>query len=412
VNGFEALERFGRRVARVQDAWLERSMPLRGARDGFLLKVSAARYPRRRHSMLMVAALAVLVGVLVVASRAWLEPKPVVALVRSRAVPEHSWLRSDARERLPIAFSDGSRVTLEPGARVRLAELRPTGATLAVESGELDVAVQHSTQTDYRLSLGPFVVNVTGTRFLVSFSPERDLLRLTMTEGSVVVSGCALGDPRPLRAGETLTASCRDGHFEISRGQATTLPAPAVAEPTRIEPRVTASETNAGPRASLRATRPEVESSWQSAARAGDFEKALGKVDAAGFDVACERGSSDELALLADVARFGNRPQQAIHALSTLRRRFGGSARASVAAFTLARIHFDQRGAYDEAARWFRTYLKEQPNGPFGREAQGRLMEALYRGGDRSGAAKVAENYLTANPSGPHARLARSLVSR
>jgi hypothetical protein len=282
---------------------------------------------------------------------------------------------------------------------------------LAVESGALDVAVRHKAHTDYRLSLGPFVVKVTGTRFSVSFSPEEDLLRLTMNEGSVVVSGCALGDPRPLRAGETLTASCRKGHFEISRGQAASA-APVVVVP-RAEASASAGVTvEEAPRVAVRAPRPAPDSGWQSAAHDGDFQKALGRVDATGFEAECERASSVELALLADVARFGNRPRQAIHALSSLRRRFAGSARASVAAFTLARIHFDQRGAYDEAARWFRTYLKEQPSGPLAREAQGRLMEALYRGGDRVGAAKVADNYLTLNPSGPHSRLARSLVAR
>ena len=42
----------------------------------------------------------------------------------------------------------------------------------------------------------------------------------------------------------------------------------------------------------------------------------------------------------------------------------------------------------------------------------GRLMEALYRAGDRSGASRIADAYLTANPTGPHARLARTLVGR
>jgi outer membrane protein assembly factor BamD (BamD/ComL family) len=58
------------------------------------------------------------------------------------------------------------------------------------------------------------------------------------------------------------------------------------------------------------------------------------------------------------------------------------------------------------------VYLKEQPGGPLAREAQGRLMEALYRGGDRAGASRTAEAYLSANPSGPHARLARTLLGR
>lgn len=415
MTDLDTLQALGKRVAGAQDKWLEAAAPLDSARDNFLLRVGASR--RARRGLWLVAAAATL-GVMLGAgllggSRAWFSSRTVQAMVNSHPAPQDSWIRSEASERLPIDFSDGSRITLEPGSRVRLAELRANGATLAVETGALDVAVKHQVQTDYRLSLGPFLVRVTGTQFKVSFSPEQDVLKVAMREGSVVVSGCALGDPRPLRSGETLTASCRDSRFEISRGQVADAHAPpAVEHPAAAVPVVPLTSLDESVRGAARAARPEGEPSWQSLARAGKFEKALGSVDVLGFPAECERASSEELALLADVARFGRRPQQAIMALSSLRRRFPTSSLASVAAFNIARVHFDQRGAYDDAARWFRVYLKEQPGGALAREAQGRLMEALYRGGDRSGASRIADAYLAANPNGPHARLARTLVSR
>jgi TolA-binding protein len=186
----------------------------------------------------------------------------------------------------------------------------------------------------------------------------------------------------------------------------------AAAEPAAAAPVAPLGGAEESARTTARSTRPDGDSSWQTLARAGKFEKALGTVDVRGFGAECERASSEELALLADVARFGRRPQQAIMALSSLRRRFPSSSLASVAAFNIARVHFDQRGAYDDAARWFRVYLKEQPGGPLAREAQGRLMEAQYRGGDRASASRTADAYLAANPNGPHARLARTLLGR
>lgn len=416
----ESLERLGRRVASVQDGWLERAAPIEAARDGFLLRAGAAS---RGRSVLWLAVAAVAVGAVlgvgaIIGPRAFWSPRPVLALVHTQPATPNSWIQSEPAERLPIDFSDGSRITLEPGSRVRIAELRANGATLAVEAGSLDVSVKHQQKTDYRLSLGPFLVRVTGTRFNVSFSPDRDLLRLTMREGTVVVSGCALGDPRPLRAGESLTASCRDNHFEISRGGQTASAAPAAGQAA------TPGEQSTTPTAPIDATRDSAtrlsartpraeELSWQALARAGKFDKALASVDgASGFSAECERASGDDLALLADMARLNSRPQQAIYALTALRRRFPGSQRASLAAFNIARVHFDQRGAYDEAARWFRTYLREQPGGALVREAQGRLMEALYRAGDRDSAQRVAESYLNANPTGPYARFARSLLGR
>ncbi len=426
-----ALSELGTHVGQIQDEWLEHAVPLTSARVGFLLRLGSARKQSRAPRAMWLVAAALSLGA-VLSAGAILGPKvlwaerPVSASVRSHAAAEDSWIRSEASEHLPIDFSDGSRITLEPGSRVRLAELRPNGATVAVEAGGLDVSVKHRAATDYRLTLGPFLVKVTGTRFNVAYSPERDSLRLSMREGSVVVSGCALGDPRPLRAGEALTASCRDSQFEISLGQlakpdAAAAPKEPPAAPADgpvlrgidslpMEGEGVSEPAKEAPRSlGLRAP---ADGPWQDLARAGKFNKALGSLDATGFQKECERGSSAELSLMADVARFGKRPQQAILALSTLRRRFPGSAGASVAAFNLARVHFDQRGAYHEAARWFRTYLKEQPGGPLAREAQGRLMESLYRAGDREAAARIADAYLTSNPAGPHARLARTLLGR
>ena len=417
------LTQLGKRVATLQDAWLERAVPLEAARDEFLLRAGAARRSRRI-PLLLAAALAIgaCVGVLVlVLPRTLLAPAPVVAKVNDRAAGQDTFIHSTAGQNLPIDFSDGSRITLEPSSRVRIAERRSTGATLAVESGGLDVSVKHQRDTDYRLRLGPFLVRVTGTRFKVRFSPEQDVLRVTMTEGAVVVSGCALGDPRPLRAGESLLASCRDSHFEISRGEAaqsspSALPqgaAPSGAESEVAREPVGVEAANSGDAAPVPSMhRGAGEPSWQALARAGQFDKALGNVDARGFAVECGRASAEDLGLLADMARLRTRPHDAVQALVALRRRFPRSDRAAVAAFNIARVEFDQRASYAEAARWFRTYLREQPSGPLVREAEGRLMEALYRSGDRDGAVRLAERYLAANPNGPHARVARSLLAR
>jgi hypothetical protein len=164
--------------------------------------------------------------------------------------------------------------------------------------------------------------------------------------------------------------------------------------------------------ASSEATHPSSHrrSDWQALARATRFGEALAAAKASGFASECTRASADELALLADLARYGHDTADEARALRLLRTRFAGTKRASLAAFGLGKLEFDDHGSYAEAAEWFRVYLRERPRGELSREANGRLLEATLRGGRTSAARELALQYLRDYPNGPHAELARSLL--
>ena len=83
-----------------------------------------------------------------------------------------------------------------------------------------------------------------------------------------------------------------------------------------------------------------------------------------------------------------------------------------MSAFTLGRIAYDERRNYREAARWFQSYLREEPLGGLAREAAGRLIESQRAAGDIAGARESASSYLGKYPAGPHAALARSVLNR
>lgn len=413
------LQRLGREVAAEQDRALAQDLSLGSVRARVLAQ------PVRRPLRVKVWASVALVGAAAaaVAVYGFTRPRaPLAASFGDHPLAVGEWVSATEPGSPHIRFSDGSEVALSPGSRARLATLDSVGAHLVLESGAADVRVTPGHGARYRVSLGPFAVDVTGTRFDVGFRPSDELFTLTLHEGKVVVSGCVLGEGRTLLAGESLSASCRAGHFEISAlgietaaAAQSALAAPSAAPTPEAEPGAELAidpDASAAPAAAPPHDAAPVVPSWQGLSGQGRFADAYSVIAIDGFEAAVSRASVPELALLGDTARFAGKPGDALTAYQALRSRGAGSAAAKQAAFSIARVHFDQRAAYAEAARWFRTYLAEQPGGPLAREAEGRLMESLSRAGDRVGARKVAEEYLAKYPRGPHERVARQLLAR
>ncbi len=174
---------------------------------------------------------------------------------------------------------------------------------------------------------------------------------------------------------------------------------------------MTVEPSGAPPAASARHnTLPLVSPSWRDLAASGQYRAALEQAENDGFEGLCEKSNLSDLLALSEAARFAGRVDRARLALTALRDRFSGQAAASVATFTLGRLAFDSSRDYLGAARWFRVYLSEQPKGSLAREAEGRLVESLKRGGDHAGAKAAARDYLARYPDGPQSRLAQQIV--
>jgi ferric-dicitrate binding protein FerR (iron transport regulator) len=370
------------------------------------------------------------------------EPQPIAA----RLAQDHTdleigqFVQAPQEREVALRFSDGSQIAVARKSRARLMGLRNTGADVSLESGSMNVKVQHREDTSWHIGAGPYGVHVIGTRFDVRYQPEDDTFELSLHEGKVEISGCVFGGGYRMLAGQTVRASCKDNRYDVSSlageqtgpaagsgsvesfmqkpAEAAPEPSPApvqhAAAPAPVPvPVITPKPEGVGTPAAAPAPRPTRQpAEWQSLARAGHFAQALRAARAIGFERECARGSAEDVSLLAKVARYGQDTDLEASALRLLRERFRGTNRAAWAAFSLGRLEFDNHGAYAEAAEWFRTYLKEQPRGELAREAQGRLLESVERTGDHAGARELATRYLHDYPQGPHADLAHGLLAR
>ena len=361
--------------------------------------VDRVRVARRRSRLQKVAAVAA-VPVLGIALAFALLPRttPLEFAVGPEHVAgvEKRWIATQ-KEATPLYFSDGTRVDVQPSSRVRVTELTPEGASLNLEAGRLSVSVVHQRGARWTVAAGPYTVRVVGTEFEVAWDGEREVFDLSVRQGAVKVEGPVLLGDRTVSAAERLTLAPSSSVRLSSSAPPPAAALSPAAPPPAPEP---AAPAPASP-----------EPTWQALAKRGEHQKALELVRRRGFDrVAPELGAED-LLRLADVARYGGEEARANELLLSVRQRFPSSGSAGVAAYTLG-VTADRKGDLGGAARWFSTYLREQPNGSLAREALGRSMEAQSRLGQAAQAQASAKLYLERYPTGPHRDVAKRLLNR
>ena len=308
-----------------------------------------------------------------------------------------------------VRFSEGSSIVLERGGRLRVLALESNGARVLVEKGAADVAIAHRRSPGkWRFEAGPVTVEVTGTRFRVDWNPEDRSFGIDLKEGSVIVGGDCLAGPRRVVRGDNLRLSCAPAVKMAKTESPSVQPVTPFRSSTEEGAPV---RQHAVARRETREARSSEDGDWRALVAAGHYAEGVRAAERAGWTRVCRGANAVELLALADAARLSGETARAVEALMMLRQRFPGSTSAATGAFSLGRLAFERRGAYSEAARWFATYLDEQPHGPLMGDAVGRLMEARHRAGDQPAARRDAERYLQRFPEGPYAGTARVILA-
>jgi transmembrane sensor len=306
----------------------------------------------------------------------------------------------------PLQFSEGSRLFLHEGGRMRVLSLDAEAARVLVEDGVLDVSVAHtkSRKTRWDFEAGPYRVRVTGTKFRMAFYSRDRSFSLSTQEGQVIVSGGCQQTSQEVSAGQSIELVCPP----LKEGPASKDEA-GESEPSALtkEPRPEPAAREPGP-----PTAAHEDLAWREPLDLGRLSEGLTAAKRFGFQRACRLATAKELLALADAARLYGSPVDAIVPLKILRQRFAKTTDAATAAFRLGLIAFEREHAYAEAARWFEISLREQPAGPLMGDSFGRLMQSRARAGDMQGARSDAQQYLRRFPEGPYALEARGILSK
>jgi len=379
-----------------------------------------SRRPRRwsMREMGPVLAVAVVVIGLVISARGRRATSALSVAVDGGHLDREGFVQAETPRPARLRFSDGTEVLLDRDTRASVRSLDSHGARVSLAEGTAHVDVLHKPGTSWLFDAGPFLVHVTGTSFTLAWKAADQQLDLKMERGTVEVSGPLSDGSILLRSGQHLIVRVRQRETlirDVEDEAAPQRPAPEARAAeggeqeagTPAMTAVTSAATGAG--APLHASRRIENVDWSAELPKGGFEAIVEEAERWGVEATLNKASSENLAALADAARYGRRDDVARRALLAQRRRFPGASAARDASFLLGRLEESQHDVAG-AIEWFDRYLDESPSGTYASEALGRkmiLVRALY--GDARARA-VAASYLSRFPQGVYAARAQALA--
>lgn len=139
---------------------------------------------------------------------------------------------------------------------------------------------------------------------------------------------------------------------------------------------------------------------WRVLADQGQNPEAYAALGPGGVASVAKTASVDELLALADVARLSGHPGEAVDPLVRVVHDHVTDGRASLAAFTLGRVHLDALGDPTSAARAFEQAITLGIPGGLEEDAYARLVEARARSGDAAGAKAAYDRARARFPDG------------
>lgn len=210
------LRELGDAVADVQDSVRRQRGHVAKVRRQFAQMVAEGLAPVRRPLALRarlafaVLGLAVVVGAVVLVTTLARRPHALTFVVGQTAEPGRvgAWLAAPPTGELTLAFSDGTALVLEAGARARVVSAFDRLGRVLIESGRLRVAARPE-GSRWTFEAGPLAVEARGARLDLSWDPIDERFVTTVFDGNVDVQGDCLPGVRPVGPGETLDVSCR-----------------------------------------------------------------------------------------------------------------------------------------------------------------------------------------------------------
>jgi hypothetical protein len=305
----------------------------------------------------------------------------VMALVvglRPTAVAGNAFVVASLPEgKQELAFSDGSRVMVAPGGRLRVERATATEVAIQLEAGRARFEVKHDVARRFSVQAAEFEIVDRGTRFEVERGDNaRPGVEVRVEEGEVELRDPAHREPRRLTAGESWSNRAPEA------ARAVTAPVNAAAEP---------SDTASG---APKAARVGDEAPTPVATHATEARsKTSGASDAR---------AARELFEAGNLAKLEGRLHDAAEAFDALRLRHRADGHAALAALELGRLRLNHLGNPAGALVALQDAIKLGPRAPFREEAEARIVDAFAALGREADCVRAREQFLARHPRSVH----------
>jgi transmembrane sensor len=267
-----------------------------------------------------------------------------------------------------VAFDDGSRIAIDPGARLEPLDNGARAFGVLLASGRATFDVKPGGPRRWTIECGLFTVEVLGTKFTIERAPHR--ARIDVERGIVLVRGDHVRDgAQKLTAGQSIEVE--EPPRNIDRNRAPEREDASAVVATALTPPIAAPVTALPPPPAAQGS-PSVPSS----------------------------ASVDDLLAAADLARQSGHPGDAVAPLSRVVREHAGDPRAALAAFTLGRLQLDALSQPAVADDTFGRAIALGLPRSLEADAYARRVEARARAGDAIGAREAASDYQRRFPTG------------
>jgi hypothetical protein len=323
-----------------------------------------------------------------------------------------SFISAPAAHAVGVSFSDGSHIDVLALSQLRIDDSTATGARVHLERGRIEVQAVHRSHSSWIFLAGPYEVQVTGTKFELSWDPTAEAVSLRLIEGSVKVRSPLLETAISVRAGQHFTGDRQNTSFTVDESGSNAAPPDSAPSAAVIAPSATAMHgvpevpSESAPSPSAKAPPSE---SWSKLVAAGRYGDVLEQATTAGIAGCLSTCSPQDVRALSDAARFKGRSELAERSLLALRQRFAGTGDGRTAAFYLGRLS-ESRGAMAAAERWYGVYTGEAPSGQYAAEALAGSMRAVKASRGAAAARPLAEQYLKRYPEGVEIKTARRIM--